>query len=157
MSSLQFKTLCNYFRRLEETTKRNEMISILAELFQETDEVDSISYFLVGDITAGYKDIQLGMGEEMTKSSISLAFNLEEAEIDRRLQDLGDLGNLVAEVNYEPEKKFSEYFKIEELNIKKVHEGLMKIATTSGEKSQEIMKKTSPPCYLLPTHTLENI
>jgi len=42
------------------------MISILAELFQETDEdeIESISYFLVGDITAGYKDIQLGMGRK---------------------------------------------------------------------------------------------
>ena len=128
------------------------MISILAELFQETDEdeIESISYFLVGDITAGYKDIQLGMGEEMTKSSISLAFNLEEAEIDRRLQDLGDLGNLVAEVNYEPEKKFSDYFKIEELNIKKVHEGLMKIATTSGEPitvRSKLQEKISSPIF----------
>jgi len=128
------------------------MISILAELFQETDEdeIESISYFLVGDITAGYKDIQLGMGEEMTKSSISLAFNLEEAEIDRRLQDLGDLGNLVAEVNYEPEKKFSDYFKIEELKIKKVHEGLMKIATTSGEPiavRSKLQEKISSPIF----------
>jgi len=86
----------------------------------------------------------------MTKSIISLAFNLEEAEIDRRLQDLGDLGNLVAEVNYEPEKKFSDYFKIEELNIKKVHEGLMKIATTSGEPiavRSKLQEKISSPIF----------
>lgn len=141
---MEFKTICNYFTNLEATTKRNEMISTLAELFQNADEeeIDSISYFLVGDITAGYKDIKLGMGEEMTKSSISLALELGEDEVNERFQKSGDLGDLAAEVDHEPEKKFEEIFEIKDLTVEKVHEGLLKIANTSGENSQEIMKKT---------------
>ena len=144
MFGLEFKTLCNYFTNLEETTKRNDMIRILAELFQKSDEdeIDSICYFLVGAITADYKDIKLGMGEEMTKSSISLALEIGEEEVNTKFQELGDLGDLTEEVEHEPEKKFTDFFEVDTLTVEKVHEGLLKIANTSGENSQEVMKKT---------------
>ena len=120
------------------------MITILADLFQSSnkEEIDKICYFLVGNITADYKDIQIGMGEQMTKSSISLALDLDESEVDKKFQEIGDLGDLAEQVEREPEEKFSEFHEIKELTVKKVHEGLMKIAKTCGENSQEIMKKT---------------
>ena len=91
---MEFKTLCASFQELESTTKRNEMIDILAHLFQKSDleDIDKICYFLVGKITADYEDIQLGMREQMSKSSLSLAFDLDESTVDQIYQEIGDLG-----------------------------------------------------------------
>jgi hypothetical protein len=96
------------------------MIDILAELFQKSDEdeIDSIYYFLVGDIAADYRHIRLGMGEELTKYSISLALGLCKEEVEAKFQRIGDLGSLAARLEHKPEKKFSEYFEIEALSVK---------------------------------------
>jgi len=141
---LLFEKLCEYFERLESTQSRNKMISILAELFEEAtvDNIDKICYFLAGDIAAGYKDINLGMGDEMTKTSLSMATDLEESEIEEKLREIGDLGDVAAQISLEKHSRYEDVFNFEELTVDTVHEGLTKIASTSGENSQEIMKKT---------------
>jgi DNA ligase-1 len=120
------------------------MINILAELFQRADvgDIDDIAYFLAGRITAGYKDVQLGMGDELMKSSLAIALEVEESSIQDKLRDIGDLGDVAAQFHKERTKKFQDVFSIEELTVERVREGLMQIATTSGSGSQEIMKKT---------------
>jgi len=97
MSDLEFKNL-QFFHDLATANKCNQMIDILAELFQKSDEdeIDSISYFLVGDIAADYRHIRLSMGEELTKSSISLALGLCKEEVEAKFQRIGDLGSLAA-------------------------------------------------------------
>ncbi|MFP3950619.1 MAG: ATP-dependent DNA ligase [Candidatus Bathyarchaeia archaeon] len=139
-----FEDLCNYFERLEETQSRNSMISILAELFQEATEnnIDKICYFIAGDIVPGYKDINLGMGEEMTKASLSMATGMKETDIEERLREGGDLGDVAAQISMEKHSKYDEIFDFEELTVDTVHRGLVRIASTSGENSKEIRKKT---------------
>jgi hypothetical protein len=58
-----FSELAHYFSRLEETTKRNALVEILADLFSKTpeDEVASTTYLLQGRLAPFFKPIEIGM------------------------------------------------------------------------------------------------
>jgi DNA ligase-1 len=138
---LEFVALCDYFQKLENTTKRNRMTIILAKLFKkaDVDEIDKICYFLSGKIAAEYKEIKLGVGEALIKSSISLAFKIDESVVEQEFQKQGDLG-IVAEVL--PDK----YVKrcpigVYKHTVKTIHKNLITIAETSGENRQKTVNK----------------
>jgi DNA ligase-1 len=137
--------LSDYLSKLEETSSRNDMIKILSDLFKEssTDEIDKVAYFLTGSIAAGYKDVQLGIGESMAKSSIALASDVDEDEVEDMMKNLGDLGDVAYKLGGEKDSLYPEFFKVEgDLTVDKVHEGLMRVAEASGESSQETKVKT---------------
>jgi len=54
-----FGELAQYFERIEKTTKRNEMMEILADLFRKVDkeEIDKIIYLLNGRVAPDYEKI----------------------------------------------------------------------------------------------------
>ena len=80
---LKFSKLVESFEHLEKTSSRNGMIKILENLFKKATEanIDVICYFALGNIVAGYKDIKIGMGDEMIKTSITFADNLDKEDI----------------------------------------------------------------------------
>ncbi|MBD3406322.1 MAG: hypothetical protein GF411_09450 [Candidatus Lokiarchaeota archaeon] len=88
---MDYSKLSKIFEQLEQTTSRNEMIEILADLYSQSTEEDIsiITYFLAGSIAADYKDIKLGIGSEMAKSAITLATGKDESTIEKKM--LGDV------------------------------------------------------------------
>jgi DNA ligase-1 len=142
---LDFSHLVEVFENLEATSSRNEMINLLANLAKEATEenIDKICYFVLGNITAGYKDVQLGMGDELVKSAIALAADVEKAAVEKEMKEAGDLGQVAYKLVEGGERKFEDFLEIRgKLSIDGVHEGLMQIATASGSGSQEVKTKT---------------
>jgi len=123
-----FKELSNFFQKLESTTKRNEMMLILADLFNEAkvDEIDKIIYLLDGRVCPPYEKIEFGISEKLAIRAISLAFMKDVNEIDRLYKELGDLGEVVFKYSTEKEK---------DLEVLDVFKNLYEIATLSGEGS----------------------
>lgn len=131
--------------KLEETSSRVEMISILEDLFQQAseEEIDKICYYILGEIDASYKEIVLGMGENNTQAAIALAAGIPEKEVEAEMQNLGDLGDVAEKLIDITENKFKNIFEIKErLTVSEVEKGLKQIATASGSGSEEIKKKT---------------
>jgi DNA ligase-1 len=59
------------------------------------------------------------------------------------MKEIGDIGEVACKIVKVEEKKFVEFFKVEEvLSVEAVHRGLMKIAIESGSGSQEAKIKT---------------
>ncbi|MGD8545338.1 MAG: ATP-dependent DNA ligase, partial [Candidatus Bathyarchaeota archaeon] len=142
---MNFSRLAQSFHGLEETSSRNKMTELLAEIFREAtvDNIDKICYFLMGTIAAEYKDIFLGIGEEMAKSAVALAAAVDKEVVEEKYKEIGDLGEVAVELLQMKEKKIKDFFTFQKtLSVKEVHRGLMKIATASGPGSQEIKKKT---------------
>ncbi|MFW6117353.1 MAG: ATP-dependent DNA ligase, partial [Thermoproteota archaeon] len=142
---MRFSHLTEFFEKLEEISSRNQMTDLLAKLFNEAtaENIDKICYFTMGEIAAGYKNIYLGIGEEMIKSAIAMAAAVDEQEVDEKFKEIGDLGEVADRLLQIKEKKFKQFFTFQKnLSVEDVHRGLMKIATASGSGSQEVKKKT---------------
>ncbi|MEW6325783.1 MAG: DNA ligase, partial [Nitrospirota bacterium] len=62
-----FLELSRYFERLEGTSKRLEMFTILAELFAKADpaEVAPIVYLTKGELLPSFRALQMGMSEKL--------------------------------------------------------------------------------------------
>lgn len=134
-----FNKLSIFFQKLESTTKRNEMMIILADLFKEAkvEEIDKIIYLLDGRVAPPYEKLEFGISEKLALRSISLAFMKDLTEIERLYKEIGDLGEIVFRISKgENDLEILEVFKI-----------LFDIALLSGEGSIEA--KVNKLSYLI--------
>lgn len=127
---MKFSELADYFERLEATTKRNEMVALLAELFKSLspDEIEKVSYLCQERLVPNYEKIEFGMSEKLVAKSLAKALDKDEEDIWSLYKDVGDLGLLA-----------QEYIKVKgnTLEILDVYNRLLDIATTSGRGSIE--------------------
>ncbi len=131
-----FSELASFFSRLEETTSRNALVEILAELFGKTppDEVASTTYLLQGRLAPFFKPVEIGMGNHYVADSIARAYNTDRAGVLGRFDRLGDIGAAAKELAEEsgvappPERS---------LEVSSVFNCLLEIAGTSGAGSIE--------------------
>ena len=70
---MTFKRLSEYFTQLEETSLRNKMTEILAELFKEasTSEIGKLCYLLQGRVAPLYEAIEFGLADKMMIRAIA--------------------------------------------------------------------------------------
>ncbi|MFX1318726.1 MAG: ATP-dependent DNA ligase [Promethearchaeota archaeon] len=135
---MQFSHLVQFFERLENTASGNEMIETISELFQEAakEEIDTISYFILGQITADYQSIQMGLGIELVKSAIHKGTKVPLDTIEKMMKEHGDLGTVLQEIIGDQKKDNAERRK--PLEVVEVHKTLLQIAKTSGSGSVQI-------------------
>lgn len=98
-----FSELALYFDRLEETSSRNTLVEILAELFGKTppDELASTTYLLQGRLAPFFKPVEIGMGNNYVADSIALAYKTDRAAVLKRFDRLGDIGGAAREIAIE--------------------------------------------------------
>ena len=125
-----FLELSRYFERLEQTTKRLEMFTILAELLATAapDEVAPIIYLAQGELLPPFRGLQVGMSEKLLIRTIALSAGREAAEVAAAFKKSGDLGK-TAEALLEGKGK--------PLSVKAVYAELVRTAEISGEGSVE--------------------
>lgn len=142
---MRFAKVAEAMERLEETSKRTEMIEVLAGLFEESaeDDIDHVCYYLLGEIAAGYTGLTLGVGETMIQKAISLVSGEDIDQVAGTAEAQGDLGDVAEELVHGGENPYSSYFAAaDELTVEDVDRALMKIATAGGSGSQETKIKT---------------
>ncbi len=127
---MPFLELARYFERLEQTTKRLEMFTILAELFAKSapDEVAPIVYLAQGELLPPFRGLQIGMSEKLLVRAIAAGAGQEVADVAAAVKKSGDLGK-TAEALLKGKGK--------ELSVKAVYEQLVEIAHITGEGSVE--------------------
>lgn len=133
LSDLAFGVLTEAFERLEKTRSGNEMMEILAELFQRTPVavIDLVSYFIQGSVVAEHEDVNLNIGERLMAEAIARAAQKGRKEIDGLYVQRGDYGLVAQEVLQGRGDANAQ------LTVKTVHDRLMDIAKATGEGSQE--------------------
>jgi DNA ligase-1 len=131
---MKFISLTTYFEKLEKTSSRLELIQILSDLFKTSDdpqEISEICYLVQGRIAPFYEPIEIGMADKMVAASIAQAFQIDKEEVWERYQQVGDMGEVAAQLNSKVKSQNSE------LTINDVFTSLFAIAHTSGEGSVE--------------------
>jgi len=127
---ITFLDLSHYFERLERTTKRLEMFTILAELFTAAapGEIAPLIYLTQGELLPSFRGLQIGMSEKLLIRAIALGAEREPAEVAATFKQTGDLGK-TAEALLVGEG--------EQLSVKAVYHELIRTAGISGEGSVE--------------------
>lgn len=135
---MKFSQLAEYFEKISKNTSRLEITRILAELFKKLSpsEIEKVVYLLQGRVRPAYEGIEFGMAEKMVIKAIILALNIEKSYFEKEYKKTGDLGETV---EYFKKQFFS--FEEKEMEVDKVYDFFYRIATSSGDGSQEV--KTS--------------
>jgi DNA ligase 1 len=146
-----FKDFSQYLQKLEQTSARLDMTSILAELFQKLEKKDikTACYLMQGRLVPRYESLEFQLSIKMIIRALArlkakLSKNQEgeglfgdldysgfESEVGKEFKRVGDVG-LVSE-----NIRGLDSQRTRELEILEVYEELKKIAKESGEGSQE--------------------
>jgi DNA ligase-1 len=142
---ITFLDLSQYFERLERTTKRLEMFTILAELFAaaEPAEIAPLIYLIQGELLPSFRGIQIGMSEKLLIRAIALGAEREPAEVAATFKRTGDLGKTAEALHGGRGQR---------LSVKAVYDELIRTAGISGEGSVEekvgaladVLRRVSP-------------
>jgi DNA ligase-1 len=133
---MEFARVVEVYDRIEATTKRLEMTSLLVDLLRSTprEDLDKVVYLTQGRIHPDYLGIELGLAEKMVIRVLAHATGLDVDRIEKLWKEKGDLG-LVAEQALGARRQ--KPLESTPLTIAKVHANLDAIARESGEGSQE--------------------
>ncbi|MBI2595951.1 ATP-dependent DNA ligase [Candidatus Daviesbacteria bacterium] len=128
-----FKTLTDYFEKLEATSSRLSLIDILCGLFSEvkTDEVARVSYLIQGRVAPFYEPVELGMSEKLVAQAMARAYGVGREEVLKEYGRVGDLGVVASRLSVKRKAKSAK------LNVTEVFGELKKIAAFSGAGTVE--------------------
>ncbi len=131
-----YKDLVELYEKLEATSAKLEKTSILAEFLKRVpeEEIDIVVNFASGYIFPPYSELELGVATQLMIRAISKTTGFSQKEVEDLFAELGDLG-LVVERLIQRKKQTSLFTK--PLTVEDVHESAIKVATASGEGSQE--------------------
>ncbi|RJR27133.1 ATP-dependent DNA ligase [candidate division WWE3 bacterium] len=131
-----FSDLAEYLEKLEKTSKRLEITSILSELILKLDpnEIDIGVYLTLGYLRASYENPKFNIADRMMLRILLQTYSspnrhLTEIQINELYKKAGDLGNVAYELA--PQKKESN------LSLEEVHKKLQEIAEIEGSGSQD--------------------
>jgi ATP-dependent DNA ligase len=138
---MTFKTLTEYFEKLEQTSSRLALIDILAELFINVpdNEIKMVAYLIQGRVAPFYEATEIGMAEQNVAASLARAFGKEREEVLKLYSQAGDLGKVA--------EKLANGRKSKGLSVKEVFDKLLEIAKFQGDGTVE--KKVSSLVGLL--------
>ncbi|MGQ9780712.1 MAG: ATP-dependent DNA ligase [Nitrososphaeria archaeon] len=133
---MRFSELSSALARLSETTKRLEMIGILAELFKKTDShiIDKVVYMIQGKLYPDYVGVEIGIAEKLAAKAIANVSGVSVEEIEKLTSRMGDLGDVAEQL---VAKKAQVTLFSEPLTVEKVFMALDRAARTSGGGAQE--------------------
>lgn len=147
---MEFSLLAQTFAELESTSKRLHKTHILSELLKKTSSKDAeaVLQLLEGRVFPAWDERELGISNQLALKIISTATGASIETITKSWKEEGDLG--VVTENLLKKQKQKTLFTTE-LNVKKVHDNLQKIAGIEGKGS--IDKKVSTVSELLTSAT----
>lgn len=134
---ISYDDLCQTFCKIEETTKRLQILAYLTDFFvrviQRSPEIliDSV-YLCLNRIGPEYEAKELGIGESLLMKAVALASGRSLKAIKADVDEKGDLG-LVAQASKGNQKLMH---KPKALTIRSVFLSLQEISNMSGNSSQ---------------------
>lgn len=131
---MKFSEFATYLQKLESTTKRLEIISILEDLFLKLDEneLPIACYLLLGKLRPDYEQVELGIAEKLLLRGIAKATGIPEEKVEETLKQKGDIGEAAYDLtkNKKVRKLVSR-----ELTLSNCYESLLNLSRFSGKGS----------------------
>jgi DNA ligase-1 len=143
---MNYTTISDAYEKIEATTKRLEMTSLLVELLKATpkDMIAKVVYLTQGKIYPDFESVEIGVAEKLAVKALARASGRTETEIEADLRKSGDIGE-TAQNLLSKKRQFT--FGQRTLTVQHVYETLDKMAKTSG--SGAVDSKMALLCGLL--------
>ncbi|HXQ94328.1 MAG TPA: ATP-dependent DNA ligase [Thermoplasmata archaeon] len=132
---MRFAELAAAYGRIEATTKRLEMRTLLADLFRATsrEELGPLLYLSQGLLAPEYEGVELGMADSLARRAVAQATGASDEAIALSLRASGDLGTTAEELLVKNPRSAPS----RPLDVREVYDDLLRISRASGEGSQE--------------------
>ena len=153
-SEMKYDKLVELYEILDSTTKRLEKTSLIADFLSMIGELDPkilpiVTFLSLGRIFPTWSDEELGIGPKLLMKAIALVAGVKPEEVEDQMRDSGDIGLATQELF---SRKVQSTLFSRHLTIEKVHQNLVKIADTTGGRSQykkleilrELLSSASP-------------
>ncbi len=125
-----FSVLSSYFSRMEETSKRLELIEIVKEVINESgDDIGITLYLCEGKIAPDFMSKETGIAENTIIKVLGQITGVSEKDIMKEYSKTGDLGTVAQHLSGKVKQK--SFFNIP-LETKEVHDSLVKISRIKG-------------------------
>jgi DNA ligase-1 len=134
---MRFVKLVEIFEKIEATTKRLEMTSMLVDLINETprDEIGKVAYLIQGKLYPDYMGIELGVAEKLLTKAVAEVVARTESQIEADYKKTGDLGLTVEKLLQK--KSQAALFK-SALDVATLYNTFDKIAHAAGSGSVDL-------------------
>src|SRR6266568_3512451 len=128
---MNFAELAANLDRMEATTKRNELVAILSEVYEActTDELGPITYLIQGRLAPFFEPVEIGLGERLLINAVAAAYQVPKDEVVKLNKQAGDLGLTAQRLAPGGHRDTPE--------VVDVHRRLSEIAAASGGGSQQ--------------------
>jgi DNA ligase-1 len=134
---LKFLELVTIFEKIDATTKRLEMTSLLVDLIKETsaDEIRKVVYLLQGKLYPDFEGVELGLAEKLLIKAAASVTGRTENAVEADYKKTGDLGSTIEKL---VQKKSQMTLSKRPLTVNSVYGTFDKIAHASGSGSVEM-------------------
>src|SRR5258706_1862166 len=128
---MRFTELAANLDLMEATSKRNELVRILSEVYRASsdDELEPITYLIQGRLAPFFEPVEIGLGEKLLMTAMSVAYSVPKEAVTKLNREVGDLG-LTAQ-------RLAKASPRESPSVVEVHQRLSKIAAAGGAGSQQ--------------------
>src|SRR5438874_7549129 len=128
---MNFAALAANLERMEGTKSRNELVRILAEVYQAStsDELGPITYLIQGRLAPFFEPVEIGLGERLLINAVAAAYTAPKEEVVKLNKQTGDLGLTAQRLAPASHRDTPE--------VVEVHRRLSEIAASSGGGSQQ--------------------
>ena len=128
-----FSEVSSKFMKMEATTKRLELTSILGSLLEDAgDDLKELVYLIQGKLAPDYEGVQFGVSIKLIVKALASVSGLSEEEVNKLFYKNGDLGTTASEIR---EKMSQKALFNEELTVHYVYTKLLELAKSSGSGS----------------------
>lgn len=133
---MKYSELCEYYERLEATTKNLEMRDIVAELLLEAppEDLEIIALATMGKVFPASVDKDIGIAGKLMQDIISKAYGVSKEEVVDRFKETGDLGKTA---EYFCKNKRQTSLMKKDITVDKVFRNLRRLSDTTGTGSEE--------------------
>lgn len=127
-----FSEFSMYLSRIEETTSRNTITEILAELFNklESDEIIPACWMLLGRILPPYEGLEFQFADKMMMRAAAFAYDSDIETIQKDYKKVGDLATVIQEASSKNQVASKK-------TVSQIYDELTALAREIGEGSQE--------------------
>ncbi len=132
---MHFAVFCQHIEKIEQTSARLEITTLLAELFSElsVDEARVAAYLVQGRVGPLYDPADFGMAEKLVSKAVQAAFAIDAGTFAEVQQRHGDVGR-AAEAFRQQQRDLSTG---QDLSVRQVYEKLVEITQAAGTGSQD--------------------
>ncbi len=131
---MEYKTLAEFYERLEKTTKRLEKTFIIAELLLKTPdkELSDVVYLLQGRVFPAWDERRIGMSSKLLVKAVAKATGESTVKVEKLWARMGGLG-MVAEELVENKRHHTLASFSKELTVEKVITNIKALAEMEGK------------------------